>query len=64
MKKPADTDKIRCPEDDNTTYTPTHVWDSKLPDKTRVRYGLLEAHRHFLFGDDCPWSGLAVVVES
>ena len=56
MQTPAST-LIQCP-DSGEHLIPEKVWESRLPDGTRVRYGQFKRHHHPHM--ECPWSLLIV----
>ena len=63
MRAPLNYERILCPDGSSEqSYSPVKVWDSVLPDGTKVRYGTVGKHAHVLWGAACEYEGLALPV--
>jgi hypothetical protein len=52
---------IRCPESGERLVA-AKVWESRLPNGQKIVYGQFKLHHHWQ--GECPWSYLAVEVDS
>ena len=64
LSKPYDTDGVICPDATNKSkiHAPDRVYESVNPDGSRVRRGILGPHTHRRSIEECPWTGLPVIV--
>ena len=75
MRKPKPGERCKCPDgvayitevDDRPAnmiwMIPTQVWDSKLPNKRPITYGLLPDHSHRRNGPPCDRIGWPATVQ-
>jgi hypothetical protein len=65
MRNPSETERVKCPDssNQNDTWPPERVWETRGPNGDRVKYGTLKSHTHREdWTKECERTGLPVPV--